>query len=268
VWAGMVHTIAWPSSLIAEGVICATVAGVAGGVIGGFIGRAVTEGQPTERIPRWVVPAAAVAAVAVMAWAIPMPNGKPPKATIALTNAGSSGGQRQVYVTAKLDPPSAADNPRWFVVTAWQGGGSVVADMKKIGPGTYRSEKPIPVGGQDWKSTLRLQSGRAVLGTPIYMPADSAIPVKAVPAPQGSETRAFVRDKQLLQREQKKGVSGVLTSAAYIGVLLIWSTMIAVVAWGLSRLSRALGSSPKPRQPSGERTPSRTRPTTRRPTAA
>jgi hypothetical protein len=266
-WAGMVHTIAWPSSLILEGVVCATVGGVAGGVIGGFIGRAVTEGEPAERVPRWAVPVAAVAAVALLAWAIPSPNGNTPKATLSLTDAKPSGSQREVYVTAKLDPPSAADNPRWFVVTAWQGGGSVVSDLKKVGPGTYRSEKPIPVGGEDWKSTLRLQTGRAVLGLPIYLPADDAIPVKAVPPPQGTETRAFVRDKQLLQREQKKGVSGVLTLIAYIAVLLIWSTMLGVVGWGLSRLGRSLGSSP-PRRPRGQRKPARAAAGTSSPTAA
>jgi hypothetical protein len=259
VWANMVDTIGWPSSLIPEGLACALVAGVAGGVIGGFIGRAVTPGVANERAPRWAVPAAGVAAVAVMAWALPMPNGNVPKATLSLTDAGKLGKQRQVIVTAKLDPPNAAQNARWFIVTAWQGGSSVVGEMKKVGPGLYRASRPVPVGGTDWKSTLRLQRGRAVLGLPIYMPADKAIPVPQVPAPQGPVTRSFERDKKLLQREQKKGVPGFLTGGAYVGVFLIWAAMVAVVAWGLARLARALGSS-TPRRPQRERaaTPART----------
>jgi hypothetical protein len=137
--------------------------------------------------------------------------------------------------------------------------------MKKIGPGLYRAEKPIPVGGTDWKATLRLQRGSAVLGAALYLPEDKAIPVKKVAAKSGV-TVQFVRDKSLLQREQKKGVPGFLTLAAYIVVFLIWASMIAVVAWGLARLAGALGSAP-PREPPGEkRTPAAT-PTGVQPTA-
>jgi hypothetical protein len=187
-----------------------------------------------------------------MAWAIPMPNGTPPKATLTLTPAKPlPNGERQVLVTAKLKPADAAKDARWFVSTAWQGKQrSIVGDMKQIGPGLYRSEKPIPVGGPDWKVTLRLQRGRAVLGLALYMPADKAIPVKQV-APKSGATVPFVRDKQLLQREQKKGIPGFLTGAAYIAVFLIWATMIAVVAWGLARLASALGSAAPPTRPQG-----------------
>jgi hypothetical protein len=267
-WANIVDTIGWPPSLILEGVICALVAGTAGGIIGGWIGRAVTPGVAKESVPRWAVPAAGVAALAVIAWAIPMPNGTPPKAMLTLTPAKPlSNGESQEWVTAKLDPPNAADNNRWFVVTAWQGKRrSVVGDMKKIGPGLWRSQKPIPVGGQDWKATLRLQRGMAVLGLPLYLPKDAAIPVPKVAA-KNHATVAFVRDKSLLQREQKKGVPGFLTLAAYIAVFLIWAAMIAVVAWGLARLARALGSSPPSEPPAERRHPAAT-PTGVQPTAA
>src|SRR3954463_9233561 len=108
-WANIVDTIGWPPSLILEGVVCAFVAGVAGGIIGGWIGRAVTPGVAKERVPRWVVPTGGIAALAVIAWAIPMPNGNTPKATLTLTPAKSLGTQPQVNVQAKLDPPDAAD---------------------------------------------------------------------------------------------------------------------------------------------------------------
>jgi hypothetical protein len=263
-----VDTIGWPPSLILEGVICALVAGVAGGIIGGWIGRAVTPGVADELVPRWAVPAAGVAAIAVIAWAIPMPNGTPPKATLTLAPAKSlPNGERQVRVTAKLDPPNAADDNRWFVVTAWQGKQrSIVGDMKKIAPGVWRADKPIPVGGSDWKSTLRLQRDAAVLGMALYLPADKAIPVPKVAAKSGA-TQEFVRDKSLLQREQKKGVPGFLTLAAYIAVFLIWAAMVAIVAWGLARLARALGSSP-PSEPPAERRHPIEKPTGVQPTTA
>ena len=89
----------------------------------------------------------------------------------------------QVWVTAKLDPPNARRQRRWFVVTAWQGKRrSIVADMKKVGNGVWRATAPIPYGGTDWKATLRLQRGSAVLGLPLYLPKDSAIPVPKVQA--------------------------------------------------------------------------------------
>jgi hypothetical protein len=267
-WANTVDTIGWPPSLILEGVLCALVAGVGGGVLGGFIGRAVTPGAARESVPRWAVPAAALAVIAVMAWAIPMPNGTPPKATLTLAPAKPlPNGERQVIVTAKLDPPNAADNNRWFVVTAWQGKRrSIVGQVKKIGPGLYRADRPIPIGGPDWKATLRLQRGSAVLGAALYLPEDKAIPVKQVAAKSGA-TVQFVRDKSLLQREQKKGVPGFLTLAAYVAVFLIWAAMIAIVAWGLARLASALGSSPPSEPPAERRHPAAT-PTGVQPTAA
>jgi hypothetical protein len=241
-WSNIVDTIGWPPSLIVEGVICAVVAGVGGGIIGGWIGRAVTPGVAKERVPRWVVPAGGIAVLAVIAWAIPMPNGTPPKATLTLTPAAPLGTHPRVNVQAKLDPPNAADNARWFDATAWQGKTrSIVGLMKKVGPGLWRSEKPIPVGGPDWKATLRLQTGRAVLGLPLYLPEDKAIPVKKVQAKNG-QTITFVRDKQLLQREQKKGVPGFLTLLAYVLVFLVWAAMVAVVGWGLARLAGALAT--------------------------
>jgi hypothetical protein len=250
--------------------ICALVAGVAGGILGGWIGRAVTPGVARESVPRWLVPAGGIAALAVIAWAIPMPNGNPPKATLTLTPAKPLGSERQVLVTAKLDPPNAADNARWFVVTAWQGKRrSIVGDMKKIGPGLYRAVTPIPVGGPDWKATLRLQRGRAVLGLPLYLPADQAIPVKQV-APKSGQTVPFERDKKLLQREQKKGVPGFLTLAAYVGVFVIWAAMIAVVGWGLARLAGALGGTGRRRRggESGTRAAERAPRADRQPTTA
>ena len=89
----------------------------------------------------------------------------------------------------------------------------MVEHLRKTGPGTYATTQPVPVYGQ-WKSTVRLHRGDEILGLPIYMPEDKAIPAKGVPA-QPAMTRAFVKDKKNLQREQKPGVPGFLTLIAY-----------------------------------------------------
>jgi len=166
-----------------------------------------------------------------------MPNGTPPRATVTLQQVASSP-ERMVVATVRMSPPDAAEGARWFTITAWQGGGAIVAPMEKIGEGVYRAARPVPVAGEKWKVTLRLQRGRAVLGLPVYMPADSAIPVKGIPAP-ARFARPFVRDKDLLQREQEGNVPGYLTLVAYLAVLAIWSTMIAVVCWALWRFARS-----------------------------
>ena len=239
----------WPPSLLSEAIPVAIVAGLAGGVLGGFVGRSLTPAAAGERAPRWAVPAAAAAVVGLVAWCLPMPvPAHPPSATIALHNVPGAGPTRKVAATIRLHPPDAAKNARWLTVTAWQGHGAVVDRLKKIGPGVYRTTHEIPVSGPKWKSTLRLQRGREVLGLPIYMPADSAIPVKGIPA-LAHFTRPFERDQKLLQREQKPGVSPILTTAAYLVVLAVGLAVIALLAWGLRRISAEIGTlPPRPRR--------------------
>jgi hypothetical protein len=230
----------WPTSLIAEGLPLAIITGVGAGVLGGAIGRAVTPSAATERTPRWVLPAAGVAVLAVVIWCVPQPvPSNPPRATVTLDQV-RGGSQREAFATVKLQPSDAAKNARWLTITAWQGGGKIVNRLKEVGPGMYRSTQKIPLYG-DWKSTLRLQTGRSVLGVPIYMPADTAIPVPGVPAPQ-QFTRQFVQDKKLLQREQKKGVSAFLWTIAYLAVLAIAVIVAVLLILGLRRIRAAIGS--------------------------
>jgi hypothetical protein len=252
-WSHIWWVMPWPSSLFPEGAIAGFVAAVAGGVIGGWIGRSLLPERPREAAPRWAVPVAAVAAVGVLAFMLPMPNPTQlPRATLALTDL-HGGPKRTVAATIRLEPRNAARDARWLNVTAWQGGGSVVDPLKQVGEGVYRTTKPIPVYG-NWKATLRLSRGASVLGLPIFLPNDPAIPVGEVPA-RATVTRAFVRDKQNLQREQKADVPGYLTGLAYVAVLLIWAGMIAALAWGLARLARTGPGGPPAPSPSAETTP-------------
>ena len=64
-----------------------------------------------------------------------------------------------------------------------------------------------------------------------------------MPAKQ-SFTRPFVDDHQLLQREQKQGVPGWLTTVAPLGVLALALGFLATLAWGLSRLARRTAPEP------------------------
>ena len=108
--------------------------------------------------------------------------------------------------------------------------------MREVSPGVYRTTEPIPVYG-NWKATLRLHKGDVVAGLPIFLPEDTAIPAKEVPA-EAQMTRDFVLDKKNLQREQKKDVPGYLTTIAYLLVLLIVIGITAALAIGLRRMDR------------------------------
>jgi hypothetical protein len=235
-WSHVWMTMSWPSSLLPEGVIFGLLAAVSGGVLGGAIGRALA--PPVEDLapsPRWAVALAGLGLIVAVAF--PLPIAEPDKISAQITLDEVSGPpERRVNAEVKLTPPDAADNAEWFVTTSWQGKGSVVADLEKTGPGTYRTTKPMPVYG-NWKTTLRLHKGDVVAGLPIFLPEDPAIPAKETPA-EASMTRDFVLDKKNLQREQKQDVPGYLTTVAYLIVLAIVIGIVAALVMGLGRMDR------------------------------
>jgi hypothetical protein len=151
----------------------------------------------------------------------------------------------------RLDPPDAAKNAYWLTATSWQDGGLVVNRLKKVGDGVYKTTTPIPISG-DWKSTIRLHTGRQILGAPVYMPEDAAIPAKEIPAtPQFS--RPFITDKKLLQREVKQDVAGWLWTAASLIVLILYAVFLTANAWGVARVSRLDPRRPPSAPPERER---------------
>jgi hypothetical protein len=119
----------------------------------------------------------------------------------------------------------------------------VVDPLEQVGPGVYRTTKPIPVYGS-WKSTMRIQQGDALISMPLFMPKDEAIPAKEVPA-TASFTRPFQPDIEVLQRERKQDVSGALTLIAYLTVLAIALALLAMIAWSLLRVDHGEGRSPR-----------------------
>ena len=236
-WSHIWMPIAWTDALLPEGIIAGVLAGVAGGVLGGFIGGSLSmPAAPKPVEARWLVPAAVVLALALMAYPLPVDEGDTVRAQVSLREV-SPPPEREVEATVQLDPPDAAEDAQWLTVTGWQGGGSVVRELEEIGPGRYRTNGPVPVHGT-WKSILRLHEDRAIVGVPVFMPEDPAIPAKEVPARERF-TRTFVLDKENLQREQKEGVSGALVLGAYLTVLVIALGLLAALGWGLARFAKA-----------------------------
>ncbi|MEA2449499.1 MAG: hypothetical protein QOG63_1431 [Thermoleophilaceae bacterium] len=234
-WSHVFMPLPWPSELLPEGALAGLATALAGAFVGAWIGTRLSADQLPDA-PRRPLRLAAVGSAVVLAaltgWALVTPSDRGIAASVALTPA--AGGSANATVT--LSPPGAADRAEWFTNTSWQGGGLVVDRLRRVREGVYRTTEPIPIHG-DWKSMLRLHSGSSLLGLPVYLPADPAIPVKGVPA-EPRFTRAFQSDHKLLQREQKTA-SPALRVIAYGAVLALTLAFLVLLAWGVHRLASA-----------------------------
>jgi hypothetical protein len=88
-----------------------------------------------------------------------------------------------------------------------------------------------------------MQQGRTRSDVPVYLPADSAIPVPGIPAVH-SVTRPLISDTTLMQRERKRGIPGWVWSIATGLVLAIIAVLLAIIGWGLDRVAGRLGGDP------------------------
>jgi hypothetical protein len=240
-WTRLWMPLPWPNASLPEAALLGFAAAIAGATIGAWIGAHLSA-EPAERSPllrRAAVCSAAVLA-ALVAYGLYTPTQERVSAQVALHEVGGSDG-REVQALVKLDPPDAAADAEWFDVTAWQGGGLVVAPLKRTGPGLYRTTEPIPVHG-NWKAMIRLHEDSSLTALPIYLPRDAAIPVDETPAP-ARFTRTFSDEHQLLQREAKGGPA-FLVALAYSVVAAIALSLLALIAWALHRLAVDLRPAP------------------------
>jgi hypothetical protein len=247
-WSHVWMPYPWRESLLPEAAIAGLVTAVAAGALGGFVGAALIRptaerAAPMGRAAHRAALAALLVLVAVIGWGLPISDEGPRRAAVALEDV-STGTGRSVHATVRLDPRDAADDAHFLNVTAWQGGGSVVSELEEVRPGVFRTAEPIPVHG-GWKAMIRLHTGDSLLGVPIFLPEDRAIPAPAVPA-EATFTRNFVRDLVMLQRERKDDVPAALSIIAYAVVAAIAAALIALIAWVLLRLE---GSERPPRAP-------------------
>ena len=83
---------------------------------------------------------------------------------------------------------------------------------------------------------VRLHKGNELLGLPVHLPRDPAIPAAEVSA-RARFTRAFVRDAELLRREEVGAPRGI-EAVAYLVLLAIAGTWLGALTWGLRRMGR------------------------------
>jgi hypothetical protein len=271
-WSRAFARLPWPTALWPSAFGYALLAAIGAGIIGAWLAMRLTaaatltiEPYDATRQPallaaaqgsrlRSLLPAAGlVAMLAALVITVPVSATRHVTADVTL-HMRTPIPYQTADATIRLSPAHAADHVEWFTATSWQGGSSQVERLVRIAPGVYRSTKPLPLYG-NWKTTLRLQSGRDVLGLGVFLPRDDAIPapeVRALP----HFTRTFELDKKLLQREQKPGVPQWLTLAAYLAVLAIAVVAVTALAAGLVLAGR---SEQPPGRDGGPRSPRRTR---------
>jgi hypothetical protein len=246
-WSHIWMPVPWPAELIGEALPLTLIVGIASGAIGAFLGGsliAAREAGPGTRAPS-LGPAIAglVALIAAVGLNVGDDSPRGWRADVTLTEAAPAP-NKTVDATVRIDPASAAEGAYWLQGISWQGGGLVVDHLEQVEPGTYRTTEPLPVYGT-WKTLIRLHRDDTVAGVPVYMPEDTAIPAKAVPA-KPQFTRPFVDETEILQREQKDDVPGALVAIAYTVVAGIVAALVILLGWVLQRLGNA-----EPRRPAG-----------------
>jgi hypothetical protein len=231
-WSHIWMPIPWAASLLPQAAVAGLVTAVAAGAVGGFVGGALT-GRTTGvgRLEHRAALAGVLVIVAVVGWGVPISSEGPQTARVRLSEDGA---------VVRISPSAGLNDAHFLNITSWQGGGSQVTELERTGPGEYRSERPVPASGA-WKTLVRLHVGDSLVGVPVYLPEDRAIPAPAVAA-EPRFTRAFVSDREILQREAKRGVAGWLSALAYLTVAGLAAALIALVGWLLLRLERSRSS--------------------------
>ena len=224
----------WTASMLPEAVLLATAAAVGAALIGLRTAQALRfPGEPlTTHVPR---PALAFAAVALLvALAIPLPRTGGDGSRAVVTPVPAGDGRADLAVT--LDPPDAAKDAEWFEVMSWQGRSKrEITQLREVAAGRYETERPVPVAGPDWKTTLRLAKGSNMAAIPVYLPAspESGRPAEALKV----RDQAFGSETFLLQREATGGEPWVETLAYSIlaGIVALW---LALTAWSVKLTER------------------------------
>jgi len=257
-WSQIAMPLPWTSALLPEGLIYATLAGLAAGLLGALFAAAMRSELPAPRVARLtcVGAMALLVAVGVGAAGKHVPD---VRAEIDLSEVRAAP-QREALATVRLQPADAADGANWLYILAWSGGDDRVVDrLRRIGPGRYRSTRPVPLDGT-WKVGLRLNNGRERGSVPMRLPVDPGLPNSTqrlpafasaaqmdralrdsagagLPAP-ASFNRPFGDDGLIVLRETRGDVAGWVWALGIGLTALIWGLCIAGLVLGVGRMGR------------------------------
>jgi hypothetical protein len=244
-WVGAWFPYPWQSGMLAY-----TWMFVAGGLLAAVVGAAMGSALLGRRSP---VRAALVALALVGMFGLLLVNigsrhADPARVTLGATTVGTpyplvnrdgvATISRNVALTIKLDPQTAAQGADFFEVMAWQGGpDEKVRHVRLVatGPGEFRTEGAVPTGGT-WKSLAILHRGNVVEAVPVAMPPDPGFNLPALDG-VAAGTTAFAPSSHYLMREFKDGVAwpAIVITGLFGVVLLAWVTSTALAYRAFAR---------------------------------
>ena len=199
----------WPASMLAPAVLLALGAALAGSVLGARMSQSLACPRASaRRCPRSVRgpsrwrersrwwPSSSRCRAA---------GGDGTRAAIVPTPAGS--GHVNVAVRSTRPPRRATTSgSRCSPGRAGRPGHlRQLTALRRVGPGRYVTERPVPVGG-NWKTMLRLAKGTHLMALPVYLPPSPQAHRAGVPvAPRSGPMQS---DTFILQREARGGPAG------------------------------------------------------------
>ncbi|MGW0163273.1 hypothetical protein ACWDUN_28530 [Mycobacterium sp. NPDC003323] len=241
-WIDAVFMYPWPSSMWAEALITSVPVAVLMGMCGGLLAIVLT-GRPLPRrsMSIGVIVATVLTIGAAVGNGLNISVPQNARAQITLTELPSPAGERLVSADIRVTPADLISNdPEWVSMLSWQGGpdndrGLIVDKLERLGPGHYRTTRPMPVWGT-WKTLIRVQDGRTMAAVPVFLPADPGIGATELPAEQSMD-REFTAEISVLQRERNLDVPSWLFTAASFVVLFCSLLLIAALSWGAGRIN-------------------------------
>jgi hypothetical protein len=238
-WNDRVFAFPWSRDMWVEGLLMAVPVAIGAGLCGALFALGLQGRLPARNIGRAIVLGSVLVLSGAVANGLHATVPSDASADFVLTPVGSPE-RPEVLAEVTLPDGLVDDHPTWVQITAWQGGGEgVVTDrLRRTGPDTYVSTRPVPVGG-GWKTLLRVQDGRMLAAVPIFLPADGPLDAEEVPA-DASFTREFVPEIDILQRERTDGQPAWVWTAANLLVLLCSLGMILGICVAVSRVSRTI----------------------------
>jgi hypothetical protein len=215
----------WGPNLL-PGIAVATAVAVAAAVLGTAMGRVLAEKSPGIGKLQLAVAGAAVVAGLIA----PLPRSDAPyRAEMTTARVGDGA----VDLTVALDPPHAVDEVDMFEAMSWQGGSLAITPLAEESRGVYRSERPVPVGGE-WKTMVRISDKDVMVAVPVFMPRDPEIGASEIPVVP-ERAADFRRDTELLMREAHAGAAWPAT-VAYTSIFCVAVVWIVVLTMGFVRL--------------------------------
>ena len=236
-WVNAFFPVPWTTPMLSEGLLTAVILGTVGGLLGAMLGLGLDGRLPTPRLARLITITALTAGVLIMI------NGfileQPPKveATVRMHDVSEADGVRQSSFTVQFSDHRLLGDPMYVGVLAYQGGPPLVSQpLVSLGDGAYRTEGTVPVGGQ-WKTVIRVNTGRVIGVVPVFLPADPGVPVPEVSAPS-EFTRPIAHKTTYLLREMKQDASKTLYYSCVGVVVSLLGIFIALFCLGIARFAR------------------------------